>query len=164
MSDVTTSVKPKLAVKTLLCPISGESGALAQHPDCLIAKGFLGNGISIAPVGSRLVAPCKAKVMNIAATGHHITLGASNGLMIEIIVGKHAIDGHGIGFTRKVNKGDIVSANQVLIELDLIALKHDLPAIDVAVLVSKGALKLTPYHGSVRAGEDDIMQLIVKGA
>jgi len=157
-------VKPKLAVKVLTSPISGESHDLNRHPDILIAQELLGKGTCISPVGSRVVAPCKAKVINIAPSGYHITLGASNGLIIDIIVGNSAIQGHGLGFTRKVATGDIVSPGQVLVELDLIYLQREQLNVDVAVLVTKGALKLTPYHGSVRAGEDEILQLIVKGA
>jgi len=159
----TVTTKPKLTVKTLLSPISGESKSISDHANLLVAKGYMGKGVSVTPVSSRIVAPCKAKIIDISPTGHHITLGASNGLVIELFVGDGAISTHGIGFTRKVKNGDIVSPNQVLVELDLIHLNKTLPSVDVAILVSKGALKLTPYHGNVRAGEDDIMQLIVKG-
>lgn len=164
MNTAATATKAKLALKTLASPISGLSTALCEHSDLLVAKGFMGKGVNIVPVSSRLVAPCKARVIAIAATGHQLTLGASNGLVIEIVVGSNAISSHGIGFVKKVKVGDIVSQGQVLIELDLIRLKNIIPSIEVAVLISKGALKLTPYHGSVRAGEDDVMQLIVKNS
>jgi len=159
-----TSQKPKLVIKTLLSPISGESRAVALHHDILIAQGLHGKGVSITPAGSRVVAPCKAKVIDIAPTGHHMTLGASNGVIIEIFIGSEAINTHGVGFTVKVARGDVVIPNQVLVELDLIYLQRQLPSVDVAILVSKGALKLTPYHGNLRAGEDDVLQLIVKGS
>lgn len=154
--------KPKLAIRTLASPISGESKTLTSHPDLLIAKGFLGKGVCISPISSRLVAPCKAKVIAIAPTGHQLTLGAGNGLIIELIIGKNAKESHGVGFSTKVKVGEVVAQGQVLVELDLIRLKASLPATAVAMLISKGALKMTPYHGSRRAGEDDIMQLIVK--
>jgi len=159
-----SSVKPKLVIKTLLSPISGESRGLAQHHDILIAQGLHGKGVSITPAGSRVVAPCKAKIIDISPIGHHMTLGASNGVIIEIFIGSQAIKTHGVGFTAKVARGDVVNPNQVLVELDLIYLQRQLPSVDVAILISKGALKLTPYHGNLRAGEDDALQLIVKNS
>jgi len=153
---------PKLSVKTLLSPISGLSKALESHQDSLIAKGFLGHGVSITVQGSRVVAPCKAKVISIAPTGHHITLGAADGLTIEIIIGFDAIKMHGVGFIKKVKCGDTVESGSTLVELDLLKLKSSLDGTDLALLISKGALKLTPYHGNMRAGEDDVMQLIIK--
>jgi len=156
------SAKPKLSVKTLLSPISGQSMALHQHPDLLVAKGLCGKGVSITPLSSRVVAPCRAKVLAIAATGHRVSLGAANGLIIDIIVGKDAIRTHGVGFTKQVKPGDIVEAGTVLLTLDLLKLQSLLDEIKVALVITKGALKLTPYHGNVRAGEDEVMQLIVK--
>lgn len=160
--DKPSSAKPKLAIKTLFSPVSGESEGLESHPNILIAKGLQGKGVHISPLSSRIVAPCKAKVINISAIGHQITLACGHDLIVEIVIGHEPLKHHGLGFNRCVKVGDIVNAGQVLVELDLIALNKLLEEVVVAMLVSKGAVKLTPYLGNMRAGEDEVMQLIIK--
>ncbi|PKF56372.1 hypothetical protein CW748_10475 [Alteromonadales bacterium alter-6D02] len=160
----TEKAKPKLKLATLTvnAPISGEAILLTEHHCPLISHQLLGHGIAIRPVGSRVTAPCRAIVKHIAPTGHHLTLLTEHNVVIDIYIGDNAISTHGVGFTVKVVSGQQVIQGQELINLDLLKLKQSLPSVDVAVLISKGALKLTPLLGTKRAGEDPLLQLIVK--
>ncbi|NRA61521.1 MAG: PTS glucose transporter subunit IIA [Psychrobium sp.] len=152
----------KLKALMLLAPISGETKLVKQHSDVLISHHLLGRGIVIHPVSSRLLAPCSASVTHISPSGHHITLTTTLGVVIELIVGDNALLSHGIGIVKKIHAGQLVYAGDVLLELDLIKLKQHLNSIDVALLVSKGALKITPQMGQKRAGQDNVLKLIIK--
>ena len=167
MTDSTATAKetpqpPTLKAIMLLAPISGESLPLIDHSDPLINRQLLGRGIIIRPLSSRLLAPCPGKIIAISAIGHHITLQTAHGAVIELVVGDNALESHGVGFTKKIKTGQQVQAGDVLLELDLNKLKHCLNSVDVAILVSKGALKITPKLGPKRAGLDHILKLIVK--
>ncbi len=152
----------KLKALMLLAPISGDTRLVKQHSDVLISHHLLGRGIVISPVSSRLIAPCSAAVTHISPSGHHVTLTTTQGVVIELIIGDNALLSHGIGIVKKVHIGQLVYAGDVLLALDLIKLKQHLNSIDVALLVSKGALKVIEQMGQKRAGQDNILKLIVK--
>lgn len=164
MTMPTQKAANNLKSKTLMSPISGDSQAIANHHDIAIAKGYLGPGIVINPFGSRVVAPCKAKVTAISASGNLITLSAGNGLVIDIIVGDRTVLNQGIGYQKQVKLGDIVDTGSTLLALDLPKLKNTGSPFTIALLINKGALKVTPYHGTLHSGQSNAIDLIIKQA
>jgi glucose-specific phosphotransferase system IIA component len=152
----------KLKALRLLAPISGTAIPLSEVVDPLVNQGLLGPGIAIAPVGNRVVAPCKGRVTSIAATSHQLTLTDNHGVKITIIIGHDGLTTHGLGYIKKVKLGDFVVPGQILVELDTLKLKAQLSSLVVAIIINKGALKLVPNLGTKRAGEDEILKLVVK--
>ena len=155
MTQATLSVE-------LMAPINGQAIDLAQTLDPLINQGLMGSGIAIEPIGNRIVAPCNGIIDTIAATGHQLTIISKHGVSIRIIIGHDGLATHGVGYHKKVEVGSKVTTGQTLIELDTLKLKKQLKSMTVAVLVTKGALKLLPQWGSKRAGEDLLLKVIIK--
>ena len=114
----------------LYAPISGKAVPISEVPDPTFAEGMLGNGIAIEPADGKVYAPCDATVDMMFTTGHAVSLVADFGAEILIHVGLETVGLEGKPFTVHVANGDKVQKGQLLIEVDLEAVKAaDLPTI-----------------------------------
>ncbi len=110
-------------VDSLTAPIAGKAVAITEVPDPTFAEGMLGNGIAIVPTDGKVYAPCDATVDMMFKTGHAVSLIADNGAEILIHVGLETVGLEGKPFTVHVSDGDKVKKGQLLIEVDLEAVK-----------------------------------------
>ena len=107
----------------LCAPMSGKAVPITEVPDPTFAEGMLGNGIAIEPVDGKVYAPCDATVDMMFTTGHAVSLVADFGAEILIHVGLETVSLEGKPFTVHVANGDKVTKGQLLIEVDLEAVK-----------------------------------------
>ena len=107
----------------LYAPISGKAVPISEVPDPTFAEGMLGNGIAIEPADGKVYAPCDATVDMMFTTGHAVSLVADFGAEILIHVGLETVGLEGKPFTVHVANGDMVQKGQLLIEVDLEAVK-----------------------------------------
>lgn len=107
----------------LYAPISGKAVPISEVPDPTFAEGMLGNGIAIEPADGKVYAPCDATVDMMFTTGHAVSLVADFGAEILIHVGLETVGLEGKPFTVHVANGDKVQKGQLLIEVDLEAVK-----------------------------------------
>ena len=107
----------------LYAPISGRAVPISEVPDPTFAEGMLGNGIAIEPADGKVYAPCDASVDMMFTTGHAVSLVADFGAEILIHVGLETVGLEGKPFTVHVANGDKVQKGQLLIEVDLEAVK-----------------------------------------
>ena len=107
----------------LCAPMSGKAVPITEVPDPTFAEGMLGNGIAIEPVDGKVYAPCDATVDMMFTTGHAVSLVADNGAEVLIHVGLETVSLEGKPFTVHVANGDKVTKGQLLIEVDLEAVK-----------------------------------------
>ena len=107
----------------LYAPISGKAVPISEVPDPTFAEGILGNGIAIEPADGKVYAPCDATVDMMFTTGHAVSLVADFGAEILIHVGLETVGLEGKPFTVHVANGDKVQKGQLLIEVDLEAVK-----------------------------------------
>ena len=84
---------------------------------------MLGNGIAIEPAEGKVYAPCDATVDMMFTTGHAVSLVADCGAEILIHVGLETGSLEGKPFKVLVANGDKVKKGQLLIEVDLEAVK-----------------------------------------
>ncbi|MGB0835390.1 MAG: PTS sugar transporter subunit IIA [Psychrobium sp.] len=161
---MTTAEKPaqQLVKLPLLAPVSGEALPISQHYEPAISHGLQGQGVMLKPLGSRLVAPCDGVISEIAATNHQLKMQASHGVIVEITCGYQALETHGCGFVRKVNVGQRVKCGDVLLELDLINIRKQIPHLDIALLLTNGVLTVKPHYGNVRANEETVLTGVIK--
>ena len=111
-------------------PMAGKAVAISEVPDPTFAEGMLGNGIAIEPAEGKVYAPCDATVDMMFTTGHAVSLVADFGAEILIHVGLETVGLEGKPFTVHVANGDKVKKGQLLIEVDLDAVKEaGLPTI-----------------------------------
>ena len=110
--------------KDLLCaPVAGKAVPVSEVPDPTFAEEMLGKGMAIKPAAGRVVAPCDATVDMMFETGHAVSLVADCGAEILIHVGLETVGLEGKPFTVHAANGDKVKKGQLLIEVDLEAVK-----------------------------------------
>ena len=114
----------------IYAPIAGKAVAITEVPDPTFAEGMLGNGIAIEPADGKVYAPCDATVDMMFDTGHAVSLVTASGAEILIHVGLETVGLEGKPFTVHVANGDKVKKGQLMIEVDLDAVKEaGLPTI-----------------------------------
>ena len=104
-------------------PMAGKAVPITEVPDPTFAEGMLGNGIAILPTEGKVYAPCDATVDMMFTTGHAVSLVADCGAEILIHVGLETVSLEGKPFKVLAANGDKVKKGQVLIEVDLEAVK-----------------------------------------
>ena len=116
-------------------PMAGKAVPIAEVPDPTFAEGMLGNGIAINPTEGKVYAPCDATVDMMFTTGHAVSLVADCGAEILIHVGLETVSLEGKPFKVHAANGDKVTKGQLLIEVDLDAVKAaGLPIITPVVI------------------------------
>lgn len=116
-------------------PMAGKAVPISEVPDPTFAEGMLGNGIAIEPAEGKVYAPCDATVDMMFTTGHAVSLVADCGAEVLIHVGLETVSLEGKPFTVHAASGDKVKKGQLLIEVDLEAVKAaGLPTITPMVV------------------------------
>ena len=107
----------------LCAPVAGQAVPVSEVPDPTFSEGLLGNGIAIMPTEGKIFAPCDATVDMMFTTGHAVSLVADFGAEILIHVGLETVSLEGKYFTVHAQNGDKVKKGDLLIEVDLEAVK-----------------------------------------
>ena len=113
----------KLNPNHLYAPMAGQAVPVTEVPDPTFSSGMLGNGIAIIPTEGKVYAPCNATVDMMFTTGHAVSLVADNGAELLIHVGLETVALEGKPFTVHVQNGQKVSKGDLMIEVDLEAVK-----------------------------------------
>ena len=113
----------KINPNHLYAPMAGQAVPVTEVPDPTFAEGMLGNGIAIIPSEGKVCAPCNATVDMMFTTGHAVSLIAESGAEILIHVGLETVSLEGKPFKVHVASGDKVKKGQLLMEVDLEAIK-----------------------------------------
>ena len=104
-------------------PMAGKAVPISEVPDPTFAEGLLGNGIAIEPSEGKVYAPCDATVDMMFTTGHAVSLVADCGAEVLIHVGLETVSLEGKPFKVCAASGDKVKMGQLLMEVDLDAVK-----------------------------------------
>jgi PTS system beta-glucosides-specific IIC component len=107
----------------LFAPMAGQAVPVTEVPDPTFAEGMLGDGIAIIPTEGKVYAPCDATVDMMFTTGHAVSLIGDNGAEILIHVGLETVGLEGKPFTVHVDNGQKVKKGDLMIEVDLEAVK-----------------------------------------
>ena len=145
-------------VNSLYAPIAGKAVPITEVPDPTFAELMLGNGIAIEPTDGKVYAPCDATVDMMFATGHAVSLVADCGAEILIHVGLE-----GKPFTIHAADGDKVKKGQLLIEVDLEAVKAaGLPTITPMVICNTDAFPTFNTKVGKDVTNDDVVIELAK--
>ena len=116
-------------------PMAGKAVPITEVPDPTFAEGMLGNGIAIEPAEGKVYAPCDATVDMMFTTGHAVSLVADCGAEVLIHIGLETVSLEGKPFKVHAANGDKVKKGQLLMEVDLDAVKAaGLPIITPMVI------------------------------
>lgn len=142
---------------SLAAPMAGWLMSVREVPDPVFSEGMMGDGFAIDPIDGKVVAPFAGVVLQVASTGHSVTLRTDEGAEILIHVGLETVALAGEGFKAHVRQGDSVRSGDLLItfDLDIVGLKAKSLASPV-VLTNTGPFRLTldPVDRVVGAGEE----------
>jgi PTS system beta-glucosides-specific IIC component len=140
----------------VLSPLDGTAVALTEVPDAVFAGGALGKGIAIIPRVGALYAPFDAVVAAAFPTGHAIGLQHADGAELLIHIGIDTVKLGGKHFSLKVEKGQHVSAGDLLLEFDIPAITaagYDITTPVIITNPKKYPMIGSPVSGPVAHGD-----------
>lgn len=118
-----TGADTEESVLTLNAPVSGRVLSLEEVNDPTFSEHILGDGFAIVPENGCIVAPADAVISSVPHTSHAISMTTDSGVELLIHVGIDTVELDGKYFNIPVSLGDHVKAGDVLIEVDLDAVK-----------------------------------------
>ena len=145
-------------LEEIYAPVAGKAVAITEVPDPTFAEGLLGNGIAIEPTDGKVYAPCNATVDMMFETGHAVSLVSQSGAEILIHVGLETVSLEGKPFTVHVHNGDKVTKGQLMLEVDLEAVKAaGLPTSTPVLICNTDAYPTFKAHVDKDVTNDDVV-------
>lgn len=145
-------------LEEIYAPVAGKAVAITEVPDPTFAEGLLGNGIAIEPTDGKVYAPCNATVDMMFETGHAVSLVSESGAEILIHVGLETVSLEGKPFTVHVHDGDKVTKGQLMLVVDLEAVKAaGLPTITPVLICNTDAYPTFKTHVGKDVTNDDVV-------
>jgi phosphoenolpyruvate-protein phosphotransferase len=144
----------------LVAPLSGPMLPLEDVPDPVFAGKLVGDGVSIDPVTSTLLAPCDGELLFVHPSGHALTLATAGGVEIILHIGLDTVSLRGEGFLPLKARGDRVRVREPLIEFapDYVATHAASLLTQIIIATPDRITGLTKRGGYVDAGRDVILE------
>ena len=135
-----------------------QSGTENQNPDFPIfsyafASGAMDQGFAINPDNGLVLAPCSGEIMMIFPTKHALGIKTVKGEEILIHLGMDTVELNGNGFKLLVKQGDLVTAGDPMVEMDLDAIRKAGKSVISPVVVTSGQNVKLLASGTVSASE-----------
>lgn len=148
--------KAPVRAEVLLAPITGTAIKMTEVPDPVFASEAMGTGAAVRPTEGKLYAPASGTISVLAETGHALAMTTDAGAEVLMHIGIDTVTLKGAPFTAHVRLGDHVEAGQLLMDVDLDAIRAaglD-PVTPVIVTNSDAYARVTPHvDAAVRHGE-----------
>jgi multiphosphoryl transfer protein len=150
----------------LLAPLSGILVPLERVPDPVFAQRTVGDGVSIDPTSSEVLAPAAGLVTLLHRAAHALAITTDEGLEVLVHIGVDTVTLNGRGFTARVSQGDRVAAGQPLISFDADLIARSAPSLLTQVLVTnrERIRGMTVATGLVDAGRSVILSVELAAA
>ena len=142
---------------SILSPVTGEVFELSSVPDEAFSSGMMGDGIAVLPTDPEITAPVAGTITFVFDTKHAIGLVTEQGIGVMIHIGIDTVKLNGKGFDVLVETGQIVSAGQSVMRLDLPYLKKHARSLISPVIITElpDGYKLRPVKtGKVKNDEE----------
>jgi multiphosphoryl transfer protein len=145
----------------LKAPLSGVIVPLDSVPDPVFSQKMVGDGVSIDPVSSSLMAPCDGRVVLMHSAAHAVTIATSQGIEVLMHVGLDTVQLKGKGFTARVKNGDAVRSGDVLIDFDadFVATHARSLLTQIIITSSDRVAGMQAASGTVAAGADTLLSV-----
>ena len=142
--------------EVLLAPLAGTAIKMTEVPDPVFASEAMGTGAAVRPTVGKLYAPAAGTVTVLTETGHALGMTTSTGAEVLMHIGVDTVTLEGKPFTAHVAVGEQVEAGQLLMDIDLDAIRAaglD-PVTAVIVTNSDAYTTVTPHvDAAVRPGD-----------
>lgn len=143
-------------VLELVSPIAGNLISLSDIKDPVFSQGMMGTGFGIEPTEGKVVSPVDGKVISVFPTKHAVTLQAHDGTEMLIHFGLDTTLLKGEGFTCFVEDGQDVKAGDLLLEVDIEAIRDKVPSLGTPVVfpsLTEGQQVIIEKQGLIGLGE-----------
>ncbi|MCY8912803.1 PTS glucose transporter subunit IIABC [Bacillus atrophaeus] len=152
----------EIGEEVFVSPITGEIHPITDVPDQVFSGKMMGDGFAILPTEGIVVSPVRGKILNVFPTKHAIGLQSDGGKEILIHFGIDTVSLKGEGFTSFVSEGDRVEPGQKLLEVDLDAVKPNVPSLMTPIVftnLAEGESVGIKADGSVKREQEDIVKI-----
>ena len=154
--------KQKVVETEFKAVVTGTAKALSNVEDEVFSKGFLGDGIAIAPSQKESYAPISGTLSSVFPTGHAYGIQGDDGIEVFIHIGIDTVQLNGDGFDVKVKQDTRVNQGDLLVVCDIDKLKSSGFKTDTIVIVTNHdefPIEAVVQDGqSVVASEDVILK------
>ena len=130
-------------------PVKGKAVPLSQVSDPTFGEEILGKGVAIIPEEGKICAPCDGTIEMIFETLHAISMTTADGVELLVHIGLDTVALKGEHFTAHKQSGDTVKKGDLIISVDLEAVKAAGYDVITPVIVCN-----TPDYQSVDAVTD----------
>ncbi|MGL4336541.1 MAG: PTS sugar transporter subunit IIA [Turicibacter sp.] len=153
--------KKKQQTTGIVAPIDGVLLPITEVPDPVFSQKMMGDGFAIEPKDGKVYSPVNGKVLNVFPTKHAVALLSNDGYEILIHFGMDTVTLKGEGFTAHVGEGDTVSANDLLLSVDLEAVRSKVPSLMTPIVFTNLNEKVIELQktGDVKHGEANILEI-----
>lgn len=144
---------------SILSPVTGEVFELSSVPDEAFSSGMMGDGIAVLPTDPEITAPVAGTIAFVFDTKHAIGLVTEQGIGVMIHIGIDTVKLNGKGFDVLVETGQIVSAGQPVMRLDLPYLKKHAPSLISPVIITElpDGYKLRPVKTRKVKNDEELL-------
>ncbi|MEC0332832.1 MULTISPECIES: glucose-specific PTS transporter subunit IIBC [Paenibacillus] len=146
----------------IVMPVNGELMDISNVPDPVFAEKMTGDGFAVLPHDGVIASPVYGKVFNVFPSKHAVGIMSDGGKEVLVHIGVNTVKLKGQGFKVLVNEGDLVSAGQPIMEVDLDYVKEHAPSIISPIVFSnlpEGAAVKLNKTGKLAKGEPDIVTI-----
>ncbi|MNI64534.1 PTS system glucose-specific EIICBA component [compost metagenome] len=143
-------------------PANGELMDITKVPDPVFSEKMTGDGFAFLPYDGTIVSPVYGKVFNVFPSKHAVGIMSDGGKEVLVHIGVNTVKLKGQGFKVLVNEGDLVSAGQPIMEVDLDYVKEHAPSIISPIIFSnlpEGSVVELKKSGKLKSGEGDIITI-----
>ena len=111
-----------MSTTPVLAPVQGRALALTEVPDPVFSQGMVGFGAAIDPPREVVdaLAPVSGKILRLLPHAYVIMTADNVGVLVHL--GLDTVQLNGAGFTTHVAQGDTVTAGQLIITYDVLAI------------------------------------------
>ncbi|MNH74345.1 PTS system glucose-specific EIICBA component [compost metagenome] len=146
----------------VVAPANGELMDITKVPDPVFSEKMTGDGFAILPSDGTICSPVYGKVFNVFPSKHAIGIMSDGGKEVLVHIGVNTVKLKGQGFNVLVQEGDLVSAGQPIMEVDLEYVKAHAPSIISPIIFSnlpEGSSVTLNKSGQVKSGENNIITI-----
>ncbi|WP_424466578.1 glucose PTS transporter subunit IIA [Pseudoclavibacter helvolus] len=122
----------------ILAPVEGRVINLSEVEDQAFAAGTMGDGFAVEPVSGDFRSPVSGTITALFPTGHAFGVTTPEGLEVLVHIGLGTVDLHGEGFELHRAEGDLVEAGDLVVAVDLDAVRGRVRSLATPVVVLNG--------------------------
>ena len=104
-------------------PVKGTAGPISQGSDPTFGEEILGKGVAIQPADGKIYAPADGTIEMLFDTKHAVSMTTTEGVELLVHIGLDTVALKGEHFTAHKGNGDAVKKGDLLISVDLEAVK-----------------------------------------